>query len=139
MVHAITKPLRHYKNDKTGCTVRYAITDSQHSMTRLIDDYMDVDLYMNTEPCIYVVGKSLLELKECFVIFADLHYKLSYENCLAVWVQLFMIFQVKDPPASQCFWEFIRGYMFNITKDKEKFNLAMEDMFNYLETAASSI
>ena len=139
MVHAITKPLRHYKTDKTVCTVRYAITDAQHSMTRLIDDYMDVDLYMNTEPCIYVVGESLLELKECFVVFADLRYKLSYENCLAVCVQLLTLFQVKDPPASQCFWEFIRGYMFNMVKDKEKSNAVMENLVNYLETAASSI
>ncbi|TMW41050.1 hypothetical protein DOY81_013870, partial [Sarcophaga bullata] len=81
LVHAITKPLRPYKT--ANGTVRYAITDSQQSMTRLIDDYTDVDLYMNTEPCIYVVGDSLLDVKECFVVFADLRYKLSYENCLA--------------------------------------------------------
>ena len=50
-----------------------------------------------------------------------------------------MVLKVEDLPASQCFWKFIRGYMFNIGKDKLKFNGETETMVTYLETAASSI
>ncbi|TMW44911.1 hypothetical protein DOY81_010012 [Sarcophaga bullata] len=137
LVHAITKPLRHFK-PVNGNQV-YAITDSQHSMTRLIRHKAEIDKYTEPYPCIFVVGNSLLEVQECYVAFMDLCYKLSYEDCLAVCVQLFTLFQVKDPQASECFWEFIRGYMFNIAKDKEKPNAVTENMISYLETAASYI
>ena len=137
MVHAVTKPLRHF--EAVSGNVSYAITDSQHSMMRLIRHKAEIDEYTEPYPCIFVVGDSMLEIQECYVVFMDLHYKLSYEECLAVCVQIFTVLKVEDPPASQCFWEFIRGYIFNIAKDKEKFNLAIENMVNYLEAVASSV
>ena len=137
MVHAVTKPLRHF--EAVSGNVSYAITDSQYSMMRLIRHKVEIDEYTEPYPCIFVVGDSMLEIQECYVVFMDLHYKLNYEDCLAVCVQIFTVLKVEDPPSSQCFWEFIRGYMFNIAKDKEKFNLAMENMVNYLEAVSTSV
>ena len=137
LVHAITKPLRHF--EAVNGNVSYAITDSQHSMMRLIQHKTEISEYTEPYPCIFVVGESLLKVQECYVVFMDLCYKLSYENCLAVCVQIFAVLKVEDPIASQCFWEFIRGYMFNIAKDRGKFNGATENMVNYLETAVSNI
>ena len=108
-------------------------------MMRLIRHKAEINEYTEPYPCIFAVGDSMLEIQECYVVFMDLHYKLSYEDCLATCVQIFMVLKVEDPPASQCFWEFIRVYMFNIAKDKEKLNLATENMLNCLETAARSI
>ena len=105
MVHAITKPLRNFKT--VNGNVTSAITDSQHSMTRLIRHKVEIDEYNEPYPCIFVVGDSMLEVEECYVVFMDLHYKLNYEDCLAVGV--FMVLKVEDLPASQCLWKFIRG------------------------------
>ena len=137
LVHAITKPFRHFKTVNDNIT--NATTDSQHSMMRLIRHKVEIEEYNEPYPCIFVVGDSLLEVEGCYVVFMDLHYKLNYEDCLAACVHMFTVLNVEDPPASQCFWKFIRGYMFNIANDKVKFNTETENMVTYLETAASSI
>ena len=100
---------------------------------------MEMDEYKEPYPCIFVVGDSLLEVQECYVVFMDLRYKLSYETCLAVCVQIFMVLQMEDPPASQCFWQFIRSYLFNIDKDKEKSKEATENIVNYLEAVGNNM
>ena len=137
MVHAITKQLRHFET--VNGNVSYVITDSQQSMTRLIQQKTQLDDYTEQHPCIFVVGDSLLDVQECYVVFMDLRYKLSYENCLALCVQLFTVLKVKEPQASECFWEFIRCYMFNIPKDEGKTNEGTENMIKYLDTVASSV
>ena len=137
LAHAITKPLRHF-NIINGC-VNYAFIDSQHSMMRLIQHKTEINEYTEPYSCILIVGESLLEVQECYAVFMDLCYKLSYENCLVVCVQIFTVLKVEDPQESQCFWQFIRGYLFNIAKDKEKSKEATENIVNYLEAVASSM
>ena len=84
LVHTITRPLRHFKI--VNGNVTNALIDSQHSMTRLIRHKVEIDEYNEPYPCIFVVGDSILEVEECYVVFMDLHYKLNYEDCSAVGV-----------------------------------------------------
>uniref|UniRef100_A0A1A9WJW6 Uncharacterized protein n=1 Tax=Glossina brevipalpis TaxID=37001 RepID=A0A1A9WJW6_9MUSC len=137
LLHAITKPVRPWKT-KNG-SHRYCIADSQRSVTRLIKDPSGFYVYNDPYPCIFVIGESFLEIRECYIVFQTLKYKLSFEDALATAMHLYVLFKLDDPLPSLYFWQFIRSYFFDINKNNEIPYTAIEILIKYLKTADTKL
>ncbi|KAI9576638.1 uncharacterized protein LOC119642194 isoform X1 [Glossina fuscipes] len=137
LLHAMTKPVRSWKS-KNG-NHRYSAADSQRSVTRLINDPSECFVYNEPYPCIFVMGESFLEIRECYIVFQSLKYKLSFEDALATAIHLYALFKLDDPLPSVYFWQFIRSYFFDIKKNDETSHKTIEVVVKYLKTADTKL
>uniref|UniRef100_A0A1B0GCA3 Uncharacterized protein n=1 Tax=Glossina morsitans morsitans TaxID=37546 RepID=A0A1B0GCA3_GLOMM len=140
LLHAMTKPskpVRSWKN-KNG-NHRYSAADSQRSVTRLINDPSEFYVYNEPYPCIFVIGQSFLKIRECYIVFQSLKYKLSFEDALATAMHLYTLFKLDDPLPSVYFWQFIRSYFFDINKNDETSYTTVEVLVKYLKTADTKL
>uniref|UniRef100_A0A1A9ZAT4 Uncharacterized protein n=1 Tax=Glossina pallidipes TaxID=7398 RepID=A0A1A9ZAT4_GLOPL len=140
LLHAMAKPSKSVRSWKSkNGNHRYSAADSQRSVTRLINDPSEFYVYNEPHPCIFVIGESFLEIRECYIVFQSLKYKLSFEDALATAMHLYTLFKLDDPLPSVYFWQFIRSYFFDINKNDETSYTTVEVLVKYLKTTDTKL
>ena len=132
LLQNIVSPTRWYNIN--GVSRRHTVVDSQQSCLRLVSDPKEAISYNEPFPCIFLVGNGHYYVRECFLAFCDVRYKLWQPmNALITAVQVFDVFYLDYPVACSNFWYFVSQLIFGFKCNKHT-SMSVKSVINFLES-----